>query len=393
MKLKNPGSLTPLLRSFPSRFWQVARRRPIVATCSGLALTALLSIVFYPRTTSGANEPAYARLNEKLETLEVYNQKNEKLWELPSTVVETTKPVEESTSARYTLVADLHGDGQHEVITTLTLPYEEKAGQSLKVFDAAKNLIGERSPETISVNYQGTHYDSPYTYETLVIENIPGTNRKNIVVACNNTRSPWFLHRLDDSLNSIGKYWHFGGFYGLSTIDVKDGKKEQLVVWGINQAGPLEKGSTMAIAALLDPSKIDGDKEATATRGFGHPASTAEVFYVRFPESDIHKALDTSPRVYLVPKEGEENLRFLVSTERADVLPHFEFSLSKDFHVLDVKPSSPMISLHAALKKEGKIRSTLDKQYLEELGRRVEYWDGSRWSSEWTMVNVTTAIK
>jgi hypothetical protein len=85
-------------------------------------------------------------------------------------------------------------------------------------------------------------------------------------------------------------------------------------------------------------------------------------------------------------------LRFVFTSETKDNQPQFDFFMSRDFHVLDVKPSSATIALHAQLKKEGKITSTLEED-LAELGRSVQYWNGSSWSNVWTSVKAAPAVK
>ena len=392
VRLRNSAPLIPVIRSIPSRFWRAAKQRPIVTTCSGIAVLALVITLFRVTTSTGGSEPAYTRMNESQGTLEVYNQKDDKMWQLPSNFVKATKHVEETTSATFACVSDIYGNGHTEVITTLMLPSEDQTGSTLKVYDAERTLTGQLLPQVLSVNYKGAHYESPYVYESLAVETLADSKAKNILVAANNGRSPWFLLRLNAQLKPIGRYWHFGGIFGVRPIDFAGSGTKELLVWGVDQDGALEKESTRAFAAILDPTKIEGDKEASATKGFGIPTSEADAYYIRFPESDIQKLLGARPRVGLFSSPRESNLRFVFTSETKDNQPQFDFFISRDFHVLDVKPSSATIAMHAELRKKGKIKSTLEED-LKELGRSVQYWNGVSWSYEWTSVKAAPAVK
>lgn len=48
--------------------------------------------------------------------------------------------------------------------------------------------------------------------------------------------------------------------------------------------------------------------------------------------------------------------------------------------------SSNTDRLHEELRRQGKITSTLDQAYLENLRQGVRYWDGSQWVKQVTKV-------
>jgi hypothetical protein len=52
----------------------------------------------------------------------------------------------------------------------------------------------------------------------------------------------------------------------------------------------------------------------------------------------------------------------------------------------EVKYASVDVQIHAKLKKEGRISSTFDQNYLEDLKNGIRYWDGKEWKKEWTKV-------
>lgn len=390
VQLKNQAASHRLVLSFPAQLWHEARRRPFATAVSGFALIALAVTIFYAAKPSKYTNPTYFRLNEAQESLEVFNQQDETLWQLPLNNYKGIKQQEELLKSYGTSIADLDGDGRNEVITTARLSSEDAGRERLKVFDAEKQLVRFRPRESVAVSFRGIKYSAPHGYVSVLVENIIPNGERNVFVTANNGRSPWFLDRLDSQLGFIGRYWHFGAINGLYSVDIgQDGKKE-LVICGLNQAEESGDGGTRSFAALLDPVKLEGVNEASATKGFEMPTSEAELFYVRLPESDMNKVLSRHSNVALISVEGEANLRFWQFSNAPDHEPQFEYIFTKDLQLLEVKRMSGTFALHAELKREGKLTITFDQDYLGKLAARVEYWDGNRWGTVWTGVNRKT---
>jgi hypothetical protein len=66
----------------------------------------------------------------------------------------------------------------------------------------------------------------------------------------------------------------------------------------------------------------------------------------------------------------------------ANALPHFDYILSPDFRALQVKSNNDTDELHARLLAAGKISSTMNQAYLENLCQAVRYWDGKEWKKK-----------
>ena len=155
----------------------------------------------------------------------------------------------------------------------------------------------------------------------------------------------------------------------------------------MNQVQEVEK-EQFAVVEIVDPERIVGDAEATATRGFGFHASDAEVFYIRFSESDMEVALGLDPVApVLISSVNEPQIRVVISRTSSNELPiGFEYIFSKDMSAEDVKYESPDVGIHTLLKKKGKVSSTFDKKYLSDLKNAVRYWNGREWKKEVTKV-------
>jgi len=65
----------------------------------------------------------------------------------------------------------------------------------------------------------------------------------------------------------------------------------------------------------------------------------------------------------------------------------FQYYLTKELRVIEVKTNNTTNQVFAKLVDEGKLKGKIDRAYLEDLKNRVQYWDGEKWSNTWTMIN------
>jgi hypothetical protein len=241
--------------------------------------------------------------------------------------------------------------------------------------------------ENTKVDFMSNHYESDCFFQGILVDNFGADNKKEIFSGVDNGRSPWFLARFDAIGNTLGRYWHFGQMSRLYGAELDSTKSKQILLCGVNQVRELEKDQ-FAVMEVIDPEKIVGDAEASATRGFGFHVSGAELFYIRIPESDMEIALGLHPDPpVLISSDGEPQIRIVVGRTSSTEPPiGFEYIFSKDMSLQGVKYQSQDVEIHATLKKEGKISSTFDKKYMDELKNAVRYWDGKKWKKEVTKV-------
>ena len=164
-----------------------------------------------------------------------------------------------------------------------------------------------------------------------------------------------------------------------------DGKKE-LVLCGVNDVDEKTTGPGSVIA-VLDPKKIVGETESSTTRGFGFDATDCELYYILVPQTDMSLVLESRLVVLSLESEKESVLRFSAHGEKGDDDEQFEFDFSKDLRILDIKPGTWNSTLHDKLKKEGKLSSVFNDQYIEDMKNRIKYWNGQKWVKEHVMVD------
>jgi hypothetical protein len=145
---------------------------------------------------------------------------------------------------------------------------------------------------------------------------------------------------------------------------------------------------------VLDPSKITARTEASESRGFGYPLSSAEEYVIRFPLSDMNQVLNTAgsvTNVSAIDFDGHPALVVsVVGSYTSDSahfqLPQFEYILSTEMKVIGVKYESETVRFRNELIGKGRMKKQIDQAYLDDLKRRVLYWNGRTWQNEVTMI-------
>ena len=387
----DPTGRLPVIASVPRTLSQhiisYVRQNPITSGVGSVVLVAGLVILaaLTTRTPAMDANPSYTLMNTSRMALEVYNKEDQLLWQLPNANIPNVSLEEKSMRVHRTLVADINRDGLNEVVTTLPEP-NEQFSFALRIFDYQKKLMLEEPAGALQVRFRSNRYASSYYFENVLVDSVPGSRMMSIFAGADNGRSPWFLLHLDPEGHVLGRYWHFGQMPGQYLYDPGNGGPKRVILTGSNQVDEPDAAS-FRVVAVLDPAKILGDREASATRGFGMDVSAAELFYVGFPQSDMERALRLPPQYpYLLSSRGENQIRIALNNSDGKKDLGFEYIFSMDMRVIQVKYASGDERVHASLRKEGRITSTFDDRYLENLKRSVRYWDGKDWQKEPTPV-------
>ena len=378
--IQNPTVAGP--KTFVQHIYSFAKQNPAKTVVGSFAFLVVLGLLLNItlRTVIKDTNPVYTILNVPHTALEVYNREDEMLWQLPSPYIPDAYESENANNICHTAVVDLQGDGKNEVITVIPIPSDNSHGKSLRVYDGKKNIAEFNHLEDSTLNFLSNHYETSFYFDGIAVDDFAGDGRREIFASIACTHSPWFLARFDQHLHIIGRFWHFGD-QELYEADLNNDGKKEIILSGVNQVDELKSGQ-FGDVIILDPEKIQGDAESVSSRGYGLQASNAEIYYIRFPESDMFKALGTKQNgPVLVSSINEQQLKFSVRSSLPDG-PFFEYIFSKDLRVQEVKFGSPDVWIHAKLKKEGKVSSTLDQKYLENLKNGVRYWDGNTWTKE-----------
>jgi hypothetical protein len=374
------------------KFQYFVRRHPVVAGSGVLAcmIVALLAFLLPPRKPPEAVEIDHAYPNVKTGRLEVYGAQGNLLWAIPSYAISSADKEDSfrfSNFVSQVSVADLDGDGRKEVLTTLPL-WDESVSESLRVFGGMRKLVWSRGFDR-QTTYKAKTYTSHQFHPGSMLV-LPGTKpeHREIFVTCALSYSPTFIARLDADGVEIGSYWHFGQLQ-IRELEDQERYSGQLLAYGIDDT-PDDSQNELPFLALLDPSRIVGRAQSTATPGFAHlPFSRAERYYISFPLTDMHRALQTNASVTSVAQESDSVIAIDIRGAFRDggfIVPDFTYYLNRRMAIVQVKSKNPTDRLHARLRKEGRITSVMGPDYLEQLRRGARYWDGSGWRDTPTIV-------
>lgn len=357
---------------------EIVRQNPIVSGVGGLAFVgacALAAMVFI-RTTPADSNPAIYQYNAAGNFLEVYNRDDQRLWRRGIWDAAWTLDCEVNVGLQYTRIVDLDEDGRNEVVTLALLKTGDDRPRAdvLTVFEADKSI---RYSEALGLPSQyGTKvYDDRFGAQKIIPLETPA-GAPGLLVSMAHHRSPYLLLRLNATCDRIGEYWHYGHLRSLQAVRIDGESHEMLVASGINDAADTAGGSFGAIA-IIDPRKIVGRGESGLTPHFGLPVTGAEVYYIRLPLTDMEGATGYRGSVRQLTQLGEPTLHFDYTQEALRFGFNYEFDHS--LAVRSVRINTGTEAVHQRLKSEGKITSTLNAEYTENLKRAVRYWNGDEW--------------
>ncbi len=354
------------------------REHPITSSSIAMAILALVAVslsFLWPRQSV----PGYYYYNTSANQLDVYSNSNKLLWSLPAIDIGNDEQYEISCAAHKTIIADLDNNGQTDVFTTVPLRNQNQPSP-LTVYNAEGKLVKTVDFGSGDISFRGERYYTPFGANFLISEKMPGGS-KNLFVYADNGRSPAFLARYDDNLKLVGKYWHYGDFAPYLAGPYHDGVRD-IVIAGENDLHEMS-GGKFDFVALLDPTKIVGNRECSATPGFGFRPSDAEIYYIKLPRSSLERAGGIGGKATVIDKGTDSLLYVEVKSSEDNLITGFWgfdfFFSTKDMSVLEVKYTSPTPETFNMFKKEGKITGTFDDAYLQNLKNGVRYWNGKTW--------------
>jgi hypothetical protein len=374
----------------PITFWgkiiYSAKKHPVAAGSSTFALFAFVAVLFMTfipaKMDANPDNLAYDEVNN---LVVIQNKEYEPLWKFPAQTVRDIN-TKYAFSSRPFILSDIDNDGKNEFLTSAMKVDDNGSSSKLRVYDDNNELLFEYAP-TERVRFRERIYDERFFTRIVDIMKNNETGEKLIVVTSSSGRSPSCINILSTSGKVLGAYYHFGDLATMFRDTLTDGK-EYLFLAGTCDIEEFEKKkySSYAVFIVIDPSKIIGNTEASHTPGFGYPTSTGEIYYVRLPLSDIDLASDAFRASALKASQSNNAIIMRTNSGDADKSWDFDYTFDRNLVVQVVKTSDGTYQIHESLIKSGKITSMIDSAYLNDLKKRVEYWDGSEWKAQATKI-------
>lgn len=369
----------PGARSLTRRIYGIARRHPLAAGGGFVSGALLIASLFFYLNDRTSADLSYYRINLQQETIEVYNTEDDLLWSLPVGDAEHWERSEQERGKHLAMVSDFNDDGRNDLIVIGRTGADIQSDLLFKVYDRKKRLFRVfNTLADVDVSYKGVRYS--HAFYPIFLRKAEIDGKMHLFALSNNSRSPSFIAHFDAHGNIIGRYWHFGQLTTMEFIDVdRDGTKELIAIGMNDVAFP---GITDGVSVVLDPEKIIGERESSASRGFGLAVTAAEKYYVKYPRSDLDDSLQLQsvPRFIMNASPGFSLAVSSVQNE-APVLS-FEYVIGGGMQVLDVKGDDGSARNHESYAKSGRLTSKYGQAYFDMMRRKVEYWDGVRWRTD-----------
>jgi len=368
-------SVEPVRKSILGHLKSFVRQHPLATAGGGVvSFAALAGVVAMALNVLSAHpSPSYVHMNPEQNLIDIYGKDNTRLWSLPALALKQWEEENSGNGTSRVEVVDLNGDGRGDVVTTAPLAGTNSQQALVRAFDSRQKLLFEREIG-IPVEFRGARYtDRMEAWPMVIVQDSAGKGSEIIVTALSG-RSPTVIARLDANGNILGEYWHFGTLRGLYAFDLDGDGRKEVIASGTTDINDVvgDPDVSQAVFVVIDPLKLKGRHESRATRGFGFSVSDAERMYIRLPRSDMEKALRLSSGVSTIRRTADSLLFVRVDNQNRTNATTFNYYFSNSLHLVSVKSTDINAAIHARLKREGKIRSTLDEEYLKRLGDEVE---------------------
>ncbi len=385
--------LSPVRRPAVQVFVSSFKTYPI-RWSAAFAVIAAAFVLLVPKLSTIDRNPAYTRAQD--EFLIVLNETGDELWK------KYVGPGFEAAASQFYIsshatVADVDGDGKREVV--LMSPHLESSAagplfRSIVCYNANGNERWrfEFHPKVV---FGKESFSGDYDFvPPLALGDFDSDGKYEVLFAAHH--NPWwpsFVGRINAKDGSnLSEYWH-PGWIMVFPEEIDENGIRKIHVAGYNNAF---KRSALA---GLDSRRIEGHAPATAEYTPQGIQESTEIFYALLPNPDIYESAIPGHRGSSVSTNSSglievQSMRsFPGATPGEWVGVALYFYFDSRLSCVKVKAGDDFVNYHSRLEKEGKVTKKLDAQYLEELRRGVEYWDGEKFVKEPTMNKKYSSIK
>lgn len=264
--------------------------------------------------------------------------------------------------------ADLDGDGGKE---TLFAPHtiDELGEGSVLCFDR-KGRPRWRFETGRPVRFGDTLFSGDFSVAGFDVCDLDGDGRAEIlVVAHQQHRFPSRLAVLDSGGALRGEFWNAGQINDVGGADLDGDGRKEVIAAGVNNEW---RGGALA---LFDPSNVAGFSPQADPHFVSPEAKPGTMLrYVRTPRTDLGEAMGAGAEGFAYFEVLKDRHLLLVSSPTKLI---FEFGPGLD--ALHVQRTHEFERLHREASATGLVRGVPDDSYLEDLRRRIQYWDGGGW--------------
>jgi len=273
------------------------------------------------------------------------------------------------------LIEDINVDGRAEVLFSTQTADEFHEGDLFCFNDHGRELWRFKAGRELK--FGNKVYSPDFRITSVSAENLVGDRELEVLVICFH-RPDWLCQAvlLSSHGEVLGEYWNSGQLNDYAFADLNQDGREEILLSGLNN----EYGR--GCLAVFDPRSFQGSSPQTSSqfRCIDLKAGT-EKFYMLIPRTDADRGLNSVDAVEAL--DVLANRQISVRASLSGLYYLFNFALELQY----VNPSHKFEQLYREALRAGRVKSTLNQDYLDRLGRDVLYWDGTRWTDHPSMSN------
>lgn len=369
--------IPPVRQSAVGRFQRFVGRNAVPLGFSTLGIVAILLIAIMRESKPSDSNPAYLSVDPGKRMFEVRNREGEILWR--KFIEGDWSPGEKDQYANdLAVLADLDGDGKKEIVTILfSAVGPDSTKDCVQAYDAEGKLILNTKLGGPFI-FRGERFSPVFTTRGLLVDTFGPNGETEIIVGIAHRHSPFAIIRLNSKGVVLGEYWHYGHFFGIRSGSLDGGRKKVLVLSGLND----EIGA--GVISVVDPSTIVGERQSTVSNGYQWKKSNSELYYIRFPRTELDRFTKYKPRVTSPVWQSKEEYIFAYLNPAGTVFNYgIDYSFDSSFRLQKISPTDSERRLEAQLLAERKLSHPLSADYWKQLQNEVRYWNGTKWEANY----------
>jgi len=310
--------------------------------------------------------------------IRVYNKSGKELWNYAfGTTLSTTYYKKNPSASNHFLIEDLDRDGKNEIVLGGFSYKEKKLNGTVYYFAPDGKLIWKFQDHSKKV-FGDELMDDYYTTNIILAHDFDHDGIKELLVVFNNY--PWYPCRLvimDLNKNILKEYWNSGYIDQVELVDIDyDGDKEILFTGTNND---YDQG----VLGVLKYPYIYGHspQDDSSYVPVGIP-SGSQKYYLRFPWLGKFLELSDGNRssASRIADLNNGMLRVVISSglkKGGDIFYRLNYNMS----FFDCIFGDGFLSYYYTT-YGNQLFEDFPKDFIEEQFKRIEYWDGDRWTTK-----------
>jgi hypothetical protein len=286
----------------------------------------------------------------------------------------------------FAALEDINQDRKPEMLFVVAagIPQEERISCYLVCFDTHGRILWKYRPVR-AMRFGGQDFLPPFTVDFLHVADVPeGGLRPVWVVARHVPWVPSAVVELDPEGRQMAEYWHPGHILTIAEATLA-GRHVLL-------AGATHNGTFSASLSVLDYDHPGGSAPATEQPYRCENCSPgAPLGYLLFPRGSISRVLNSRPAVLEIWIRDRGSMEIMVEEgEPANQMPaRVSYKFDGNLRLQSAEMTDSYVLAYGRLLERGVFKQPLDCARENASFRAVRYWDGQRFTTQWTPLAIS----